>query len=114
MPKALSIELISGSLKEGIPVTDAAERLDRSLGLETVFCDALEFDSFWLERLFEAAGIELSFQLSGVHQLFGTLGAERALLLEEIIRKTPAPHRAREDAQRYVAAYCAVTANHHL
>ena len=91
-------------LEEGIPVAEAARRLNEMLGVETVYCDALEYDGFWLSRLFEAAGVERSFTLADVHQLHGVLGAERAALLRDIVREMPTPHRAREDAARYAEA----------
>ncbi|WP_163559854.1 hypothetical protein [Halomonas sp. NO4] len=93
--------------EEGITVVDAACRLNDMLGIERVFCDALTFDGIWLDRLFKAAGMEASFQLADVFQLYGALGAKRAARMMKILRDTPAPHRAREDAERYAAAYCA-------
>lgn len=87
-------------LEEGIPVAEAAHRLNEMLGVETVYCDAWEYDGFWLSRLFEAAGVERSFTLADVHQLYGVLGAERTDLLVDIVREIPTPHRAREDAAR--------------
>lgn len=98
-------------MEEGISVTESALRLDEMLGVETVFCDALEFDGFWLARLFKAAGMEASFRLADVYELHGALGAERTARLEDILGSTPPPHRAREDAARYAAAYCAVIAD---
>lgn len=89
---------------EGIPVAEAAHRLNEMLGIETVYCDALEYDGFWLSRLFEAAGVERSFTLADVHQLYGVLGTECMHLLREIVREMPNPHRAQEDADRYAKA----------
>ncbi|MGM0785969.1 MAG: hypothetical protein ACQEUM_17885 [Pseudomonadota bacterium] len=94
-------------LEEGITVVDAACRLNDMLGIERVFCDALAFDGFWLDRLFNAAEMEASFQLVDVFQLYGTLDAERAARMMDILGNTQATHRAREDAERYAAAYCA-------
>ncbi|WP_075878606.1 tyrosine-type recombinase/integrase [Vreelandella massiliensis] len=71
--------------EEGVSVDEAVKRLEEMLGVETVFCDALAFDGFWLDRLFKAAGIEPSFQLADVYQLYGALGAERATRLGNII-----------------------------
>lgn len=99
--------------EDGISVVDAARRLNEMLGVETVFCDALAYDGFWLDRLFEAAGMAPSFQLVDIYQLYGTLGAKRTARLRQILGITPAPHRAREDAERYAAAYLAVIAGCH-
>lgn len=91
-------------LEEGIPVAEATHRLNEMLGLETVYCDALEYDGFWLSRLFEAAEVERAFTLADVHQLHSVLGAERTVLLRDIVREMPTPHRAGEDAVRYAEA----------
>ena len=70
------------------------------------------FDGFWLARLFEAAEVEPSFQLADVYQLYGELGAQRAEQMISVLRNTQAQHRAREDAERYAAAYRAVFIGH--
>ncbi|PAU73988.1 hypothetical protein [Halomonas salipaludis] len=95
-------------LEEGITVVDAACRLNSMLGVEKVFCDALAFDGFWLDRLFEAAEVEPSFQLADVYQLYGELGAQRAEQMISVLGDIQARHRARKDAERYAAAYCSV------
>lgn len=100
-------------LEEGISVDEAAWRLDEALGVETIYCDALAFDGFWVDRLFEAAGFTPSFQLADVYQLYGALGSERSARLLSTLESTPPPHRAREDAKRYAEAYCAVIADRH-
>ncbi|MGM0855899.1 MAG: integrase arm-type DNA-binding domain-containing protein [Pseudomonadota bacterium] len=90
---------------EGISVDEAVKRLEEMLGDKSVFCDALAFDDFWLNRLFKAARIEPSFQLADIYQLYGELGTDRATRLGNILRNSSAPHRAREDAKRYASAY---------
>lgn len=100
-------------LKEGMHVIDAAERLDQALGLETVFCDAIEFDSFWLMRLFEEADMDFSFQLADVHQLYGALGTDLAARMKNFLNNIAAPHRAREDAMRYAEAYYEIIEKRH-
>lgn len=92
-------------LEEGIPVVKAAHRLNEMLGVETVYCDALEYDGFWLSRLFEGAGVEYSFTLASTHQLYDVLGADRMVLLMDLVRDIPVPHRARADAARYAKAF---------
>lgn len=89
---------------EGMDVVQAAHHLNEVLGVETVYCDALEYDSFWLSRLFKAAEVDSSFTLADVYQLHGLLGARHLAVLRDIVRAVPMPHRARADAERYAQA----------
>lgn len=99
--------------EEGIPVDEAAWRLDAMLGVETAYCDALDYDGFWLGQLFRAAGREPAFRLADVYQLYAALGTTMAGRLQARVRRKPAAHRAREDAERYASAYRElVTGNH--
>lgn len=99
--------------EEGIPVDEAAWRLDAMLGVESVYCDALDYDGFWLGQLFRAAGREPAFRLADVYQLYAALGTTMAGRLQARVRRKPAAHRAREDAERYASAYRElVTGNH--
>ena len=52
-------------LQEGMPVSEVAQQLNKLLP-EQVFCDAWTFDSFWLHRLFRAAGEVPAFQLESI------------------------------------------------
>lgn len=99
-------------ISEGITVIEAASRLNDMLGVERVYCDALSFDGFWLDRLFKAAGMERSFLLADVFELYGALGAELAGEMVRKLMEIPATHRAREDAERYATAYREVVAGH--
>lgn len=92
-------------LEQGISVTEAAKRLDQSLGLETVYCDAVDFDSFWLRKLFASAGIEMSFELTDIHELYSDIGPAHAAELSKILASIPPLHRAGADAERYATAY---------
>ncbi len=100
-------------LEEGITVIEAANRLNDMLGVERVYCDALSFDGFWLDRLFKAAGMERSFLLSDVFELYGALGAELAGEMVRKLKEIPTTHRAQEDAERYAAAYREMMAGLH-
>ena len=46
--------------KRGISVEQAAHRLNRSLRGQVVLVDSLNWDGFWIERLFDAAKIKVS------------------------------------------------------
>jgi DNA polymerase III epsilon subunit-like protein len=43
--------------------SESAERLNSALSGRKVISDALEFDAFWVRRLFAAAGLQPTFQL---------------------------------------------------
>ena len=63
-----SSETVHGIAREdldlhGMPPADVAEALNRELSGRMVFSDAPDFDSFWLDRLFEAAGVPRRFQV---------------------------------------------------
>ncbi|RUR38389.1 hypothetical protein [Vreelandella populi] len=93
--------------QRGLGVVDAARRLNDMLGFETVFCDALDSDLFWISRLFDAANIEPSFQLADFHQLHKLLSKQHMLSLQHVLKDLPIPHRAQADAERYANAVLA-------
>ncbi len=103
---AASIHKISRDelFERGLQVNDAAERLNAMLGCETVICDAMDSDNFWLTKLFDAASVEPSFQLADFYQLHKLLTDEHILLLRDMLKGMPVPHRARADAERYASA----------
>ncbi|WP_337955906.1 hypothetical protein [Marinobacter psychrophilus] len=85
--------------QNGNDVLTVALALNRLLP-EQVFCDALTFDSFWLHRLFRAAGIEPKFQLESVSVL---LNSRQVKLWpdarQHVISELGLPvHRAENDA----------------
>lgn len=88
----------------GLCVIEAAERLNDMLGCETVFCDAVDSDTFWINKLFQAANIEPSFQMSDFYQLHKLLSDEHMLALKQILKGLSIPHRAHADAARYASA----------
>lgn len=85
--------------EEGTPVRDVAIQLNRLL-TDVVYCDAWTFDSFWLHRLFRAAGLPTAFQLESVSTL---LDEAQVQIWSEIRRQVIAEeqlvaHRAATDA----------------
>lgn len=90
--------------QRGLDVVDAAEKLNDMLGFETVFCDALDSDLFWISRLFDAAKLEPSFRVSDFYQLHKMLSNEHMLSLRQMLRSLPVPHRAEADAARFARA----------
>lgn len=95
-----------GELYElGINVVEAAKRLNDSLGVETIFCDAPAFDGFWMKRLFDAAKIDMTFDLADVSELYAKMSNEQLASFLDYLGMHPAPHRALADAERYAKAF---------
>ncbi|WP_375176615.1 hypothetical protein [Marinobacter mobilis] len=92
-------------VEEGLPVTDAAERLSRALAIETVYSDAPDFDAWWVDRLFKAVKLARDFSIVDLRQLYSEIGPEATThFLEHVSAITPL-HRAEADARRYAEAY---------
>ncbi|PSF13463.1 hypothetical protein C7H09_02340 [Marinobacter fuscus] len=85
--------------KEGRPVAEVARQLNQLLSGQ-VFCDAWTFDSFWLHRLFRAAGEPAAFQLESVTVLLQPGQVECwPGIREQVIAELGLPvHRAANDA----------------
>lgn len=65
----ISRDLLS---KEGLPPVEVAEMMNAALEGETVYCDGGLLDQYWLEDLFEAAGIPPLFVLGDAEaMIFG-------------------------------------------
>jgi len=85
---------------EGVPVMQVAEELNALLLSCQVFCDAWTFDSFWLHRLYRAAGTTPSFQLESVSMLLDHAHVKQwAGVRQGVIADLGLPvHRAANDA----------------
>jgi len=79
----------------------SAERLNQALSGRKVVCDALEFDSFWIRRLFTAAGIEQAFQLVGLEHV---LASEQLVQYRMIAKTQLRRHRAMLDVEDLMKA----------
>lgn len=106
-------------LHEGLDVITAAERINAALEGKRVHADSLVWDGFWLQRLFEAAGVAPAFRL---HSTQGRV----APLIKEVdddpqqARSTflgiyhscehlyPVTHRAAPDATNQAAVHLAL------
>ena len=113
-PVAASIHGIARDelFERGLYVVDAAEKLNDMLGFETVYCDALDSDLFWISRLFDAAKLEPSFRVSDFYQLHKMLSDEHMLSLRQMLKSLPVLHRAQADAERYAKAIIASYTNY--
>jgi len=84
---------------EGNAVTEVAHHLNQRL-FGQVFCDAWTFDSFWLYRLFRAAGVKPGFQLESVSILLDSRQVKQwPSARQQVISDLGLPvHRAANDA----------------
>ncbi|WP_336367762.1 3'-5' exonuclease [Marinobacter sp. C2H3] len=84
---------------EGTEVRDVAHQLNRLLP-EQVYCDAWTFDSFWLHRLYKAAGVRPEFQLESISMLLNSQQVRLwSGLRQQVITDLGLPvHRAANDA----------------
>lgn len=87
-------------LREGISAVDACQRLNQALAGTTAFSDALEFDYFWLRRLYEAAKMKPSFTLAGIGSL---LSAEQLIAYRLTAHSQVRRHRALDDVDDLLA-----------
>lgn len=88
-------------LAEGLGVQQACRRLNRALEGRTVYCDALEFDLFWLRRLYDAAGMRPMFRLQGLESLLQGESLQRFL---DVIAQQQRRHRALDDVADLIGA----------
>ncbi|PCM44179.1 hypothetical protein [Marinobacter sp. ANT_B65] len=86
-------------LSEGSPVSEVAHHLNQLLS-GYVYCDAWTFDSFWLYRLFRAAGVKPGFQLESVSALLDARQVTQwPSARRQVIADLDVPvHRAANDA----------------
>ena len=55
---------------EGATIYNVASTLNNILNNETVYCDALDWDSFWCQRLFNTAEVKQCFTIAGIQEFF--------------------------------------------
>lgn len=83
-------------LVEGVSIQDACSRLNTALAGCAVYCDALEFDYFWIRRLFEAARMRPTFKLRGLESL---LKGEQLIQYGLVAKTQVRRHRAMDDVE---------------
>ena len=93
-------------LTEGRPVEAVALGLNAALGQATVYSDAPDYDSFWLFRLYDAAGIRPNYKLHDLGDLLRPVwqGAP-AELNARAAAVAPHTHRAADDVRHLQTMY---------
>lgn len=107
-PKAEKLHGISPKMLSdlGIGAAAACDRMSAALAGCAVYSDAPDWDSFWLMRLFDAAGRRPAFRLKDFTALMPLLEpAQKAELLARADRLAPRRHRAAEDALHLHTVY---------
>jgi hypothetical protein len=85
----------------GLDPVEVCHSLNNDLGMDTVYCDALVFDRFWLDRLFQEANINQAFSLASIESLMINKLDEVQEELEHMDRH----HTALKDAMSLAALY---------
>ena len=81
-------------LTKGISVHKACKRLNQMLDGKSVTSDALDFDFFWMRRLFESAMMKPAFKMQGIDTVLeGGQLIQYRLIASAQVRK----HRAMDD-----------------
>jgi hypothetical protein len=90
--------------REGISADQACFRLNRVLAGKDVVSDAVEYDGFWLRRLFDACDIRQGFRLAGLESV---LSAEERIQYHFIAGAAVRRHRALQDVEDLISAITA-------
>lgn len=101
---------------EGADPLDVANRLNEALRGSVVYSDAVSWDTYWVQRLFDAAGIDRQFPIEHCIEIFGAALKRRfpdepdyVGLAEYCYARVgayfPKPHRAEPDARFLAATY---------
>lgn len=95
--------------REGREPVWVCERMNAQLTDQVVFCDALPYDLFWLQRLFEAADDSPAFRLASLQDYCFDLGLgprQYQILGEKARKRSGAKvHRADVDVRYLIELY---------
>lgn len=87
----------------GLHVIEVANRLNSQLRGEVVYTDAPAFDGFWLDRLFQAAGVERLFDVSNIDYYLYDNGFD-FVKWRSVRSRITLKHRAMADCERAIEA----------
>ena len=86
-------------LADGLDAYEVARTLNVVAQGRTCWCDGGPYDTYWLERLFAAAGLAPAFRLGSWHALLRSLSDARRERALAWLEKQPSRHRAEADAR---------------
>lgn len=93
-------------LMEGRDPLDVALGLNAALGEATVYSDAPDYDSFWLFRLYDAAGVRPNYTLADLGDLLRPVwDGEPDDLVAQAAKTAPHTHRAAHDVRHLQVMY---------
>jgi hypothetical protein len=93
-------------LAQGRTPHEVALGLNAALGQATVYSDAPDYDSFWLFRLYDAAGLKPNYKLHDLGHLLKPLWPhEPKALVQRATRVAPHTHRATNDVRHLQTMY---------
>ena len=94
-------------IENGQDVKVIAQWLNEQLTGKTVMCDSpdAKADTFWLDRLYEAAGVERTFDLQFLYDYMNLDDPDMYLAYDNTGLAREAPHRAGEDAEDLMILY---------
>ncbi|MGH1461567.1 MAG: 3'-5' exonuclease [Neptuniibacter sp.] len=91
--------------KKGLDIISACKRMNEKLKDKTLISDAVEFDLFWVTRLFEATGIKPSFRMAGLDRI---LSKEQRIQFGFLAKAQARRHRALQDVEDIISCIKAV------
>jgi hypothetical protein len=91
-------------LETGITPTDTMMALNAIIGSNAAFCDGGQYDVSWARRLVLAAKVPNTFKLGDFDMLTGLCDQLGYMRLVRFLDRTPARHRARDDAELLMKA----------
>jgi hypothetical protein len=80
----------------GITVYDAAYRLNSQLRGLTVYSDAADFETFWIDKLFSSVGISRNFDIESIYSL--NFDPNKYMIAKKDLSLKSVIHRAENDA----------------
>ncbi len=98
-------------LTHGDSAKDVAIALNSALQGKLILCNDLAYDGVWLAKLFKAADVGVAFFLTDISAYFEFVGEEAKQRFKSAYDAIPVTtiHRALPDAERFVAAYMAIS-----
>jgi hypothetical protein len=103
-----TIHGISRGMLDGAPTpAEALRSANRFMGVGGIaYCDGGSYDAYWLERLSTAAGMLPSFTLGSWHLVGHNMDEDQRIRLHGFRAEDEIRHRAGDDAEDHVRAFC--------